>query len=191
MQVFSRRFKQYVLICLSMLLVPGMALADGGTVRAMVEDGGLAISIFTSPAMLTAGEVDISVLVQDAESGKTLADAEVQVAIIRRKHPALSERRVATEGLATNRLLKSCHVQLEPGWYDVEVRVSNTGQRGRVEFAMLVGPAPTMAAGFWPWFTWPAVPVVLVIANLAYRQLQIRRSAIIHHSNSNSARPVS
>jgi len=189
MQRFSHRLRKYVVLCLSMLLVPAMALADGGTVRAMVEDGGLAINIFTSPAVLAAGEVDISVLVQDAESGKTLADAEVQVEIIPREHPSLAERHGATEGLATNRLLRSCHVQLEPGWHDVEVRVSTTGQRGLAEFAMLVGPAPTMAAGFWPWFTWPAVPVVLVIANLAYRQIQIRRSAIIHRSNANSALP--
>lgn len=178
----------FVLFCLGMLLEPAVALADGGSLRAMVEDRGLTISVFTSPAALTAGEVDISILVQDARSRETLADAQVQVAVIPRKPHYLAERHEATQELATNRLLKSSHVQIEPGWHDVEVLVSDNNRRGVVEFAMLVGPPPTMAASYWPWYTWPAVPIVLVSANLAYRQFQSRRSAIIKRSIANSAR---
>jgi hypothetical protein len=164
-------------------------LADGGTVRAMKENGGLTISVFTSPAILTAGEVDISVLVQDAQSHAALSAADIHVTVTPREHIYLAERHEATTALATNRLMKACHVPLSAGWHDVEVLVTDNNHHGRVVFSMLVGPNRTRAAGFWPWFAWPAVPLTLVIANLAYRRLLIRRSAIMQHCAAQSPTP--
>ena len=183
MQSSNKRRSRLLLFCVSVLLAPGLAMADGGAIQTMQEVGGFSISVFTSPAILTEGEVDISVLVQDPESHLTLTGAKVQVITTPRAHSYLAEQHEATEELATNRLFKACHVQLAAGWHDVEVIVSDNQRRGRVAFAVLVGPAPTGAANFWPWFTWPAVPLVLVAANLAYGRFQSRRSAIIKHQS--------
>jgi len=171
-------------------LAPALTVADGGRVRAMQQDGGLAISIFSSPPILTAGEIDISVLVQDAQSALALVDAQVQITVTPREHPHLAERHVPTDELATNRLMKVCHVQLDPGWHDVEVIVNHRDRRGRLQFGMHVGLAPTKAVSFWPWFTWPAVPLTLVVANLLYRRLRTLRSAIIERSSANSVRTL-
>jgi hypothetical protein len=179
-----------VLLCLAVGLRPVAALADGGTVLAMEQGGTLAISVFTSPPWLNAGEVDISVLVQDAKSNSALVEAQVQITVTPRQHPNLAERHEATDELATNRLMKVCHVKLEPGWHDVEVLVEDRDRSGRLQFAILVGKTPTKAASFWPWFTWPAVPIILVAANLAYRRLQTRRSAIIDRSTASSVRTL-
>jgi hypothetical protein len=182
-----------VLLSLGVMLAPAVALADGGTVQAIQDSDGLIVSVFTSPAILSAGEVDISVLVQHAESHPALVNADVQVTVIPREHVHLAERHAATAELATNRLMKACHLQLEPGWHDVKVQVSDQGRRSQVDFAMLVGPIPTKAASFWPWFTWPAIPIALVAANLVYRRTRSRRSVIIHSSKAHLARttPVS
>jgi hypothetical protein len=142
------------------------ALADGGVVRAIEQHGGLQISVFTSPAVLAAGDVDLSVLVQDVETMTELPAAAVAVQITPRERPYAAQRLAATRELATNKLLHACHVPLEPGWHDVRVEVEAESHRGAIEFAMQVGPQPTKAASFWPWFAWPAVPIVLVAAHL-------------------------
>ncbi len=187
MHCCNYRWQVFAWLGLHLLFAPRLTLADGGAIRAIEKSEGLAISVFTSPAILTAGEVDISVLVQDDQSQQSLADTQVQVTVIPREHSYLAERHAAVEELAANRLMKSCHVQLQQGWHEVEVLVDNKGRRGRVDFAMFVGPPLGRAAHFWPWFAWPAVPIILVTINLAYRHLRSNSLAIINRRIVDSA----
>ena len=145
-----------------MLLVPGSAAwADGGAVRAIERDRGFQISLFTSPNPLVAGPADLSVLVQDAESLAPVPAAQVAIRLTPRGRAYAAEEFEATRELATNKLFRDCHVELEPGWYDVEV-IARTGEGpGHVRASIEVGPRPTQAAAFWPWYAWPAVPIVL------------------------------
>ncbi len=54
----------------SVILHPSsLARADGGAVRLRQRSGGYQIAVFTEPTPLRAGPVDVSVLVQDAETG--------------------------------------------------------------------------------------------------------------------------
>ncbi len=140
-------------------------LADGGAVRAIVLDGGLQLSVFTSPAVLVAGEADISVLVQDAETRTPVTAAEVHVEVIPRGRAYAAERLAATSDVATNKLFRACHLVLEPGEYEVEVIATAEGHRGKAHFEMSVGPPPTRASAFWPWYTWPALPILLLAAH--------------------------
>ena len=141
------------------------ACADGGVARALQQDGGLQIAVFTSPAYLTAGEVDVSVLVQDAETSANLPDAQVTVEVVPRDRPYAAQQAPAAQDLATNKLLRACHLTLERGWHDVRVEVHDSSRQGVVAFAMQVGAEPTKAASFWPWFTWPASPILLMAAD--------------------------
>jgi hypothetical protein len=153
------------------VLVTGAAThvqADGGAVRAITRDGGLQISVFTSPAALVAGEADVSVLVQDSETLATAASADVEVSLVPRSRDYAAARLAATSEAATNKLFRECHVVLESGVYDVEVIATDGDHVGRATFEMLVGPRPTRAAAFWPWFTWPVVPILL-LAGHAWR----------------------
>ena len=75
----------------------GTCRADGGTVRAITRDGRYQIAVFTSPAPLVAGVVDISVLVQDAETLAALPGTPVSVSRLRlvsRQPPSLHRQRV-------------------------------------------------------------------------------------------------
>ena len=58
---------------------PSMALADGGTVRFSEERSGRRITVFSTPTPLAVGPADISVLVQDLESGRPLLDGSIVV----------------------------------------------------------------------------------------------------------------
>ena len=152
------------------MLCAAGALADGGTVRAIATDDGLQISVFTSPVVLAAGEVDVSVLVQDAETLAALPSAQVEVELVPQGRPYAAQRVTAEQKLATNKLFQACHLTLSEGKYDVVVTANLGKARGRAAFEMAVGPEPTRAAAFWPWYCWPAVPVLLWITHVFWQQ---------------------
>ncbi|HEX4150166.1 MAG TPA: hypothetical protein VHY20_14310, partial [Pirellulales bacterium] len=59
-------------LCLAAILCaawPQHACADGGTLRMVQETGGYRITVYTAPAVIRVGPIDISVLVQEAETG--------------------------------------------------------------------------------------------------------------------------
>lgn len=160
--------------CLIVALLPAGANADGGAVQALEQSGGLQIAVFTSPNPLLAGPVDLSVMVQDAQS-LAAVDAEIDVAITPRERPYAAVQLPATEQAATNKLFRAVLVDLEPGWHDVEVRCRTAKRDGTVRFAMRVGAAPGESSILWPWYAWPAVPVVLFAAHRVYARSPRRR----------------
>src|SRR5438105_4286548 len=59
--------------------LPRPLFADGGTLRAAQRIDNVRVSVFTSPASPRVGLIDVSVLVQDAATGKVLDDVPAQV----------------------------------------------------------------------------------------------------------------
>lgn len=165
---FKRLCRQTLLAAGLMVLTVGQAVADGGSVRAMETSGGLKLSVFTAPLALAAGPVDVSVLVQDADSGDVLPQAAVLVTLTPRGRVYAAEQFAASREQATNRLFQACHPTLAAGWYDVAVRASHADRTGVVRFEMQVGPEPTAGSRFWPWFCWPAIPIALVAVHLLW-----------------------
>ena len=55
------------------------ALADGGTLRFFGRRGDRLVTVFTVPAPLRAGPIDLSVLVQDAQTGRPITDLPIEV----------------------------------------------------------------------------------------------------------------
>lgn len=147
--------------CLLLGVMTARCRADGGVVRALAQDGGLQISAFTSPNPLVSGPVDISVLVQDAQTLAPVSDARIEITITPRDRPYGAVTLPATASAATNKLFRACLVELEPGRYDILVSCDSAATRGQVRFECEVGAAPAHWATLWPWFTWPVVPVVL------------------------------
>jgi hypothetical protein len=153
------------LLMAALLGLPGAAaLADGGAVRAIERVGGLQISVFTSPVVLTAGEADVSVLVQDAATSVAIPDSQIDVTLTPRGRPYAVQHVRASRAQATNQLLQASHVNLEAGIQDLEVTVTLGNQTARVVCVIEVGKAPTKAASFWPWFAWPLIPILLFTA---------------------------
>jgi len=161
-----RRTTQQLLIGLLLLLHTALVRGDGGAIQAMARSGEMQISVFTSPSPLVAGPVDLSILVQEAKTLATLEAAEVLVTITPRDRPYAAETHPATREQATNKLFRDCHIELTAGLHNVEVAVRSGAAHERVTLAIDVGPPPTRAAAFWPWFSWPAIPLSLLLAHI-------------------------
>ena len=138
-----------------------LARADGGAVRLRQRAGGYQIAVFTSPTPFRAGPVDVSVLVQDAETGECVPQAQVTV-FLKATGDGRALECPATTAAATNRLFHAAVFELpEPGRWDVEVAVEGPHGRALLRFGIEAdGPAPRWLE-FWPWFTWPALVVAL------------------------------
>src|SRR5689334_17540453 len=88
----------------ALFLLPSLAMADGGTVRLSEQQGGYSITVFTSPTVVRAGPVDISVLVQDAATGERAAGVQVTITATRRGSTDVAFDGPATTEAATNKL---------------------------------------------------------------------------------------
>jgi hypothetical protein len=170
-------------ICLTFAAV-GMSCADvwadGGVVRWSEVRDGVELTVFTSPNPLRAGPVDVSVLVQDVETGDAISDADVQVRLIPGDRKAAPVHAVATHADATNKLLQAALVELpSAGEWEVEVECTTAigaGTRTSVaNFSMEAGqPLPRWLA-IWPWFTWPVAAILLFGV---HRRLVARKHAL-------------
>jgi hypothetical protein len=136
------------------------AHADGGTISLSSQNSAYQITVFSAPTPFRAGPVDISVLVQDGQTGEPLTTARVTVRMSKPGQFVLDYP--ATTAAATNKLFHSAHFQLpEPGNWRIEVEVQ--GQRGQAVIGGQIAAASPLPRWLemWPWFGWPALVVAL------------------------------
>jgi hypothetical protein len=164
-----------ILVLLSLfatLYFPSPLSADGGTLRVSQRNGGFHLSIFTSPTPIRAGEVDISVFVQDAATGLPVQDVAVTV----RAHPAgVPSQEVtqeATTAQATNKLFRAAVVELpQPGRWQVSVHIQVRTQSATVDFEVDVAEPHPAWWGMALWIGWP----IVVVALFGVHQWLVRR----------------
>ena len=148
------------------------ALADGGTLRFSGRRGDWSITVFTAPTPLSAGPLDLSVLVLEAKTGKPITDLPVAVQAQLVGGAGTAIRAEATTEAATNKLLRAARLDLEaPGRWRFEVTVAGVAQSPPIAFdADVAAPAPPwMSLSLW--IAWPLLPIAL----FAIRQRQSRR----------------
>ncbi len=145
---------------LLLALGQGAVRADGGTLRLTETKNGYQISIFTAPNPVRVGPVDVSVFVQEATTGEVLTNANVEV--IWRKAGIWNLQAAATREAATNKLLRAVQLEIpEAGRWTVFVQVEGEHGTAQVECELDVAePLPRWRA-LWPWFAWPALPILL------------------------------
>jgi hypothetical protein len=163
-----------LIVCLSPWLVvyPAAARADGGVPRLSELASGYRVSVFTSPTPFRAGPVDVSVLVQDADTGELIPDVRVTVRAAPRGRPETAVSHEATAEAVTNKLYRAAVFDLpEPGWWDVDVMVKGGRGSAQVRFAVeAADPLPQWRA-LAPWVGWPALAVAL----FSLHQFLVRR----------------
>ncbi len=152
------------------LLVAAVAPADGGRQRLRRDAGPFTITVFTLPEPLTVGPADVSVLVQERESGRVVLDAAVAVRV---RPPGGPAWRGIEAGVAGNRLFRAATVDLAvPGDWDLEIAVRRNGETAAVSATLPVGPPASRAARIWPYVAAPPLAIALFAAGQA---LQRRR----------------
>lgn len=155
------RYLPAVLLCCAF---PLTARADGGTVRLMEVAGDWRITAFTSPTPLVAGPIDVSVMVQNAETGEVLTPGpQVQVTALplERRGPPLTAPAISEA--ATNKLLQAAHLELPyEGKWQFTIEVTRPDQSAaRLRFDAEAAPLPPRWFTLWPWFCWPAGAILL------------------------------
>lgn len=152
-------------LMLLMMAGPMAAIArgDGGMVRLARVQGPYRVSVFTSPNPVRVGPVDISVLVQDAFSGKAVGDVQVSVRL-GKSGEILSQP--ATVENATNKLFRAALFDVtDAGMWQSKVTVEGPRGRAIVDFDLAVEDALPRWWELVGWFVWPAVPIGLFAAH--------------------------
>jgi hypothetical protein len=154
-------------------LAQATVYADGGTVQLRKEVGAFVITVFTSPAPLTAGPVDISLLLQNRIGLEPVLDANVSLLL--RADASSAEIAVQpTREQAQNKLLYAAPVTLaESGKWQLAVTILRNDVRTEATGTIDVAPAPEMAASYWSYIAFPP----LMIAAFVARERLIRRRA--------------
>ena len=157
---------------LAIILARATALADGGTVQLREDAGPFVITVFTSPAPLSAGPADISLLLQNRNGLEPVLDANVSLVL---RDPSGAEIRARlTREQAQNKLLYAAPATLaNPGKWRLDITILKDGQRTGAKGTIDVAPAPEMAASYW---SYVAFPPIMIVAFLVRERL-IRRKA--------------
>jgi hypothetical protein len=153
------------------LIPPSIACADAGAVRASERQGNRQITVFTDPTPLRAGPVDVSVLVLDAATGRTVAGDTIDIGVAPRGLPSSSANRFrATSAAASNKLFQAANLELpHAGRWEFTIEVQGPQDTAHIQFEVEVGePLPRWQA-LWVWFCWP----FFVIACFAVYQVRL------------------
>ena len=167
---------------------PSNLFADGGTLRLSQSKGDLQISVFTSPAVLRVGMIDVSVLIQDAASGKVRIDLPSVVRLQSIEDANLVVECATSATDATNKLFRAALVDVpKAGDWKVQVLVGQNSADDKniaanqvvPEFQIAVGPPLPAWLEIAPWISWPFAVVGLFFVHQAMKSGSIRRVAAI------------
>ncbi len=143
-----------------------LAHGDGGTLRISQKLEAYDVAVFTDPAPLRAGPVDVSVWAQETNSSR-LADVQIMVTA---KNNATQQlvRAPATREAATNKLLQAARFELPAAgiWqFDIEVLRRNDAEPSAegetVSFTADVAERLPRWRELAGWIFWPVVPIGL------------------------------
>jgi hypothetical protein len=138
------------------------ALGDGGTLRFSGRRDDRMITVLTTPAPLEVGPADLSVLVQQAETGTPITELPIDVIARRTGHQEAAIRASATTEAATNKLMRAARLDLlEPGRWHIDVVVAGVDPAQPIGFDVDVAPPPPPWMQMILWIAWPIIPIGL------------------------------
>src|ERR1700752_3715194 len=168
------------LLAISLCLVAN-AFGDGGSVQRHSVSGPFEITLFAEPPLPRAGQIDFSVLIQDAKTGEPVMDAAVTMALTPVKvhqnaqptwYPPSCAVSAPTDlaavpllhSGASNRLLYGALVEIPAaGVWHVRTEVQRGDEHASVEGSVDVADPFPPVANYWPWFLFPIIAVGLYV----------------------------
>lgn len=153
----------FVAVAFLAILLPSITYADGGTVQLRQESGDLTITVFTSPAPLSVGGADISVLVQNRAGFEPVLDADIRL-ILHSEISNIDFDAHPTRTQAQNKLLYAAPVVFsKPGKWQIGVVAGRNGKQTSMTGTLEVNPAPPRATSYAGYIAFPPVMVVLFV----------------------------
>jgi hypothetical protein len=152
-------------------LAQAQVLADGGAVQWRAEAGHFVVAVFTSPAPLTVGPVDISLLLQNRQGLEPVLDASVLL-LLRAQSDGAEIRTLATRDQAQNKLLYAGQAMLtEPGTWRIAASILRDGERTETAGTIEVAARREMLASYWGYVAFPPLTIIA----FAIREWLMRR----------------
>jgi hypothetical protein len=164
-----------------------IGLADGGAVQLRATASPFVVTVFTDPPQCRAGQVDLSMLVQ--EDKEPVLDAEVLVSLsaleqarTRRNgawlppacanYPATDLQKIPLQiAQGTNRLFYSTLVQIPyDGRWQVKVSVRRGADHAIVQGIIEVKPALPPVIAYWQWFLLPFLAIGVFVLHQHIRK---------------------
>jgi len=134
--------------------------ADGGTLQVRQSSGPFVLSVLTSPAVLRAGTIDFSVLVQESGRLDPVMGADVEVRA--ENGDGIIVSKAATHDNAQNKLLYAASLNLSrPGQWGFTVRVRQHELAAQVSGKLVVEPREPRFLAHWP--QWLFIPVLVLL----------------------------
>jgi len=143
---------------------PYRLFADGGTLRVSRRIQDRQVTVFTSPSLLRTGLIDISVLIQMAETGSVCQDEVIRVKLTSVDQPSTVLTEKATAGAATNKLFKSALFNLPyAGRWHARILLDSeeSPTEPAVEFEVSLAPPLPPWLVLASWIGWPFAIIAL------------------------------
>ncbi|MCH2161615.1 MAG: hypothetical protein MK085_07040 [Phycisphaerales bacterium] len=130
----------------------GQAHADGGLVRLDGDLGPYRVVALSAPTPLVEGDLDLTVLVRDAQSGRLLEDVTVEVAILAEdaEGPQEGSWMSLEQGRASHPGGSGAIFQVWTGSWQVRLRLRGSLGEAEGGFPLPVG-ARSRLGDSWPW----------------------------------------
>jgi hypothetical protein len=163
--------KTTLALLLNAMLAPIDAYADGGAVHLREVSGPFLVTVFVAPEAPRVGLIDLSVLVQDRETGQAALDTTVDLELqpIANTNPRFSTR--ATHDQAKNKLLQAVTIDVPaPGWWDVNIFVRRDREEVVLDTKLLIMPAAPRLASLWPFLMVPPFAIGLFALHQTLRR---------------------
>jgi hypothetical protein len=174
------------------LMTARIASGDGGAIQYQGDTGPFHVTVFTLPAILNAGPIDITALVQDRATLVPLLDAEVHFDLSSKSEiiqqsgiwspPACAWMPVpdlnsvaARLNHGENKLLYGVVVQIpHSGLWDLHVKIQRGTNQSFLNTAFNVNPPPPPPLAYWHLFIIPPLGVASFVLYQAARRKRVR-----------------
>ena len=134
--------------------------ADGGTLQVRQASGPFVLSVFTAPAVLRAGNIDFSVLVQ--ESGRLDPVMGADVVVRAENEDGIVVSKAATHANAQNKLLYAASLNLSrPGEWTYTVLVRQQKSAAQVSGTLYAAAREARFLAHWP--QWAFIPLLVLL----------------------------
>jgi hypothetical protein len=176
------------LIFCVVLFLARTSRADGGAIQFQGDAGPFHVTVFTLPPILSAGSVDVSVLVQDSAKLSPLLDANVTLDLTARDDRALGKdawsppscslnKSATLTGIPAklnhgeNRLLYGALVQIpNSGWWQLRINIRRDNETESIGTLLKVNPPASPPLAYWHLFILPPLGVLGFLLNQKARR---------------------
>ncbi len=150
------------LSAMTTLALAATAMADGGTVQLSKTSGPYHVTLLTSPSPPRVGTLDVSVVVNNAESGETLRDASIMLSLAPADEPDAAITRPAVTDQSPTKLFQMASFDLNrAGAWMLAANVEGPAGRTHVETIIQIGKPIPRWIDLAGWIALPLMPITM------------------------------